>query len=133
MSYERKPFREWAIIELLGHRRLAAYVTEVEVAGAGMLRLDVYGVAPADGTDERPALTQFVNPASVYCLTPTTEAIARGVAAANLPQPVARWELPAPERPEPTLAPFRVEFGDDPLDDDEDDEDGPPLPEIPYD
>jgi hypothetical protein len=32
----------------------------------------------------------------VYCLTPTTEAIARAVAARNEPAPVAPFELPAP-------------------------------------
>lgn len=76
----------WAILELMGHRRLAGYVTEQEVAGQGMLRLDVPG---ADGR----AATQFYSPAAVYCITPTTEDVATAVAASRRPTPVSRWEL----------------------------------------
>ena len=39
------PFEGWAILELMGHRRLAGYVREVELAGAGVLRLDEIGRA----------------------------------------------------------------------------------------
>jgi hypothetical protein len=38
--------------------------------------------------------TQFYSPAALYCLTPTTEEIARAVALRNQPEPVTRWELP---------------------------------------
>lgn len=34
-------FESWAILELMGHRRLAGYVREITLAGAGMLRIDV--------------------------------------------------------------------------------------------
>lgn len=81
----------WTVVELMGHRRLGAFVTEQEVAGHGFLRLEI------PGDDGAPAATQFVSPASVYCLTPTTEAMARAVAARNQPQPVQRWELPQPK------------------------------------
>ncbi len=73
--------------ELMGHRRLAGYVKAQEIAGAGMLRIDVPG-------DDGPIATQFYSPAAVYCLTPTTETIARGVAKQSQPAPVQRWELP---------------------------------------
>lgn len=92
MSEDRKePFASWAILELLGHRRLAGYVTEQEVAGAGMLRIDV---PMPDGK----TATQFYSPAALYCLTPTTEEIARAVALRGTPAPVHAWELPAPTR-----------------------------------
>lgn len=80
-------FDEWAIVELLGHRRLAGRVREVQIAGAGFLRLDI----PDCGG--HPAQTQFVAPGSVYALHPTTEAIATAAAANFRPQPVNRWEL----------------------------------------
>lgn len=32
----------WAILELMGHRRLAGFITEQEIGGSAMLRLDVY-------------------------------------------------------------------------------------------
>jgi len=84
----REPFAQWVILELMGHRRLAGYVREVEIAGQGMLRIDIPSEPPA---------TQFYNVSSVYCMTPTTESIVRAVAQQNRPQPVQQWELPGPE------------------------------------
>jgi hypothetical protein len=103
----------WAILELLGHRRLGGYVREATVAGKGFLRIDVPapGIpAGADGivprsairhdSDQNWQMTQFVSPDSVYALTPTTEAMARAVAAASHAPPVQRWELPALPAPD---------------------------------
>lgn len=89
MSSSNDLFAEWCILELMGHRRLAGFVRDVELAGSRFLRLDVPG---EDGT----VATQFYSPAAVYCMTPTTEEIARAVALGNRPAPVTRWELPAP-------------------------------------
>ena len=87
-------FEGWAILELMGHRRLAGYVREQEIAGAGMLRIDVPGEV-GDGLGPRSTIaTQFYSPAALYCLTPTTEEIARAVAKRAQPEPVQRWELP---------------------------------------
>lgn len=87
---EHTPFASWCILELMGHRRLAGYVTEQEIAGVGLLRLDVPG---DDGT----VATQFYHPSALYCLTPTTEETARAVAKVGRPAPVQVWELPAPK------------------------------------
>lgn len=81
-------FAEWVILELLGHRRLAGWLTEAQIAGASFLRIDVPSEPPA---------TQYYAPGSVYAITPTTEEIARAVAGRGGPTPVQRWELPAPE------------------------------------
>jgi hypothetical protein len=88
---EREAWEGWAILELMGHRKLAGFVSRVEIAGAAMLRLDV------PGDDGMPGATQFYAPASIYCLTPTTEEIARGLCVRNKPAPVTRWELPSPK------------------------------------
>jgi hypothetical protein len=93
---ERPPFEGWAILELMGHRRLGGYVSEATVAGAGFLRIDVPGDDSGADPDSMVA-SQFYSPSSVYCLTPVTEAMARAVAARNRPEPVQRWELPAPK------------------------------------
>ena len=92
---ERELWEGWALVELMGHRKLAGFVTRAEIAGTAMLRLDV------PGPDGAPVATQYYGPGSVYCLTPTTEVIARGFASKNRPMPVTRWELPAPEKSEP--------------------------------
>ncbi len=39
-------FDTWAILELMGHRRLAGFLTEEEHCGQSMIRLDVHD---ADG------------------------------------------------------------------------------------
>ena len=90
MSEVAAAYTGWAIVELMGHRRLAGYASEVSQYGAAMLRLDVPG---ADGTI---AATQFYGGTAIYCVTPTTEDIARAMAQHNQPEPVHRWELPRP-------------------------------------
>lgn len=92
MSDEHADDVGWAIMELMGHRRLAGYVTETTLAGKGVLRLDVHGKEPG------PALvTQYYPPDSLYCLTPTTEAIARALGERLRPAPVSRYELEPPK------------------------------------
>lgn len=91
-------FDGWAILELMGHRRLAGHVREQTIAGAAFLRIDVPSEPPA---------TQFYAPAAVYCVTPTTEELARSFAARGGPQPVHRFELPrAAAEPEPEPQPL---------------------------
>jgi hypothetical protein len=59
-----------------------------------MLRIDV----PAPERDRtRFRATQLYSAAAVYCITPTTEEIARAVANAYVPAPVTPWEIRAIE------------------------------------
>jgi len=90
MEPGKPAFAEWAVLELMGHRRLAGFVEEVELAGQGVLRIDI----PSE-----PPVTQFYGVGSMYSLTPTTEAIARGLASRSSPAPVIRYELPAGPSP----------------------------------
>jgi hypothetical protein len=110
-------FEGWAIVELLGHRRLAGHVTEVAMFGSAFLRLDV----PSD-----PPVTQFYGGSTIYSITPTTEEIARRFAARNRPEPIQVWELPRLEAQssdeiEDSIEGFADSGGviDDDLDDDE--------------
>ena len=88
---DKETFGEWCVLELMGRRKLAGYVREVTIAGAGLLRIDVY-----EGDAEQAALTQFYPPSSLYALTPVAEAVARQFAQAHVQPPVSRWELPSP-------------------------------------
>lgn len=74
----------WCILEIMGHRKLAGQVQEVAIGGGVMLRVDV----PSD-----PPLTQFYGVTSIFCLTPTTEEIARAIGARYAAPPVHRYEL----------------------------------------
>lgn len=115
MSEER--YAQWSILELLGHRRLAGFVTEQEIAGKGFLRIDI------PGNEKKAAMTQFYSPDSVYGLTPTTKELACAAAAASSPEPVQRWELRLQEgKRDPVIdagEPLDVELED--LDEDTDD------------
>lgn len=85
-------FDSWAILELMGHVRMAGRVTEEERFGAKMGRIDVPN-REGDGFT-----TVYFGGGSVYRMTPTTEEIARSVARGSQPEPVHRWELPQPEK-----------------------------------
>lgn len=79
----------WAILELMGRRRLAGWVSEQEIAGSAYLRIDV-----PDG-DGPATATQYYSGSAVYAITPCTEETAREVAQASVVAPVQQWELPA--------------------------------------
>jgi len=81
-------FDEWCVVELFGHQRFAGHLSQAAWP-PGFGRLEI----PA--TNGHPAVTQLINPSSIYRLTPTTEEIATAVAVACRPEPVHRWELPA--------------------------------------
>ena len=83
--------KEWAIVELMGHRKLAGYCTD----DGGMLRIDVYDNDP-DGSDGEvtPLATQWYGAAAIYCITASTKAMCLAVTANHQPAPVGRWELP---------------------------------------
>lgn len=76
-------FSEWCLVEVMGHGRFGARVTEAVIAGTPMLRMDV---PQPDG----PFATRFYRGESLYCLTLTTEAAAWAAARASWPQPADR-------------------------------------------
>jgi hypothetical protein len=73
-------FEGWAVLEILGHRRVAGYESEATIAGAVMLRIDIPGPNAGDPVKA----TQYYGGSSLFCLTPTTEELARKEA--NPPQ-----------------------------------------------
>jgi hypothetical protein len=79
-------FECFAILELMGHRRLAGKVTEAAIGGGSFIRIDM---PMKDGSNS----TQFYSPGSIYCITPTTEEIARTMSMAYQPEPVNPWEF----------------------------------------
>lgn len=71
----------------MGHVKMAGLVTEAELFGSKLARIDI----PSPDGDK--FVTQYFGGSSVYRITPTTEEIARRVAANNAPSPINRWEL----------------------------------------
>lgn len=83
-------FEGWVIVEVMGHRKLGGYLKEETICGKAMARIDVVN------NEGVPIATQFYNPDSIYCITPTTQDVATAYGANHKPEPVTRWELPAP-------------------------------------
>ncbi len=113
-------FNEWAILELMGHRRLAGLVKEQTIGSASFIRIDVF----TDG--EKAIATQFYNPSAVYCMTPVSEQLAREVAKNDRPAPVSYWELP---RKRQALTAEDSEYGESEEDEPDDEQDGAPDPD----
>ena len=102
MSEQQDGFREWCILELMGHRRLGGLVTEAEIGGIPLLRIDI----PAE-----PPVTQYYGKPAVYALTPATEELATALAR-GFHGPVSRYELPAVPAPDPGFRAAITEDGD---------------------
>ena len=82
------PREMWAIVELMGHQKIAGHLTEETFAGGAFLRVDV----PA--TAAQPAFSKFYGDKAVYCITPVSEDLARAAAEGMRPRAVEQWELP---------------------------------------
>jgi hypothetical protein len=81
-------FEGWAILELMGHRRLGGRISEATIAGGAFLRIDI----PHPNETGIFTASQFYAPGAVYAITPTTEEIACAIAC-GAPDPVSRWDL----------------------------------------
>lgn len=84
-------FDQWAVLELMGHRKLAGRVRDVQHFGVKMCRIDI----PSD-----PPVTQYYGGSAIFGIHPTTEEVCTAFARRAAPaDPVHAWEL----RPEPKL------------------------------
>ena len=104
-----EPKDMWAVLELMGHVRLAGHVTEEEHFGGKLGRIDV-------PNKNGGFTTQFFNASSIYRLTPTSEEVARNVALNCQPSPVHSWEMPKPAMthvPDPCFSAADVDIDDD--------------------
>lgn len=76
-----------AILELMGHAKSAGFVKTVELAGHGMLRVDV--PAENNGDVDR---TEYYSPGALYSLKPVTEEFAK-LTARQIGRPVTQYGL----------------------------------------
>ena len=74
---------QWAILELMGRKVVAGYLTKDDWQGHAMLRIDV------SATSAFPAFTQVYGPQSIYCITYVSEEVARLTAEHNRVNPVS--------------------------------------------
>jgi hypothetical protein len=143
---EQNQSGQWAILELMGRKVVAGYLTKDDWQGHAMLRIDV----PA--TPDFPAFTQVYGPQSVYCITYVSQEVARMAANANQVNPVSVYvpdlaAMQTAQRKADQLreklgemrellkskrlpAPATDPYGGDDVDDDNDEGDGEQYPEI---
>ena len=76
----------WAVVELLGHVRIAGRVSEEERFGTKLGRIDV---PQLDGG----FVTQYFSGSSLYRMTPCTEEVARAVAGRCDREPAYAWDV----------------------------------------
>jgi hypothetical protein len=80
-------FRSWCIVELMGHVTLAGFVSEAEIGGGKLMKIDV---PPSRGAQ---AFTSYFGSSSVYKLTPVDEATVLAICSRAAQQPFSSWEL----------------------------------------
>lgn len=78
----------WAVLEIMGHKRFAGFVTEVVVAGRGFVRIDVPAVPASSSRPAIAAYAKMFGTQALYGITPVDEPTARAMAGAVREQPV---------------------------------------------
>jgi hypothetical protein len=113
----------WCVLELMGHRKLAGYVSDDD----GLLRIDVYDQDPELEPEEaaerdfqrvKPVATQWYGRQAIYCITATTKDLCVRYAKGLRIEPIGRWELPEQATSESQRELFESD-ADDVTDDDE--------------
>lgn len=87
---QTEKFESWVKLELMGRKVLIGKASEILIAGAPLLRIDV----PASG--DMPAYTQMYGVSAIYCITPITEEVALRAAPNYNVEPISKYELRPP-------------------------------------
>ena len=80
--------KQWAIVDLFGHVRIAGEISSHEIGGAAFVRVDV----PA--SDSTPGFTKLLGNGAIYAITFVAEEIARAAAKSFRAEPVSAYEIP---------------------------------------
>jgi len=100
MNTTVEKFDEWAVVEIMGHKKYAGHVTEHAMGGSSFVRIDVPEITLSDGQTLAP-FTKLFGAGSVYCISPVTEETAKAFAAKLMAESFSRFEaprLPAPSK-----------------------------------
>jgi len=77
----------WAIVEIMGHNKIAGILTEEEKFGSKLGRVEI---PQPDGS----YCTQYFGGGSVYRIHIVTEEVARQAAKISRPAPLNSWDFP---------------------------------------
>jgi len=84
---EDSPMEFWAIVELMGHQRLAGRVGPSPLCPGTLIRVEV----PAAG--EQAGYTKLVSQSAIYAITATDEKTALAIVTYDKPQPISEWSI----------------------------------------
>jgi hypothetical protein len=88
MEQEQK--EQFAVVEMMGHRKIAGAIKQSELAPGALIRVDVFG---ANGEIER---TEHVGSSAIYDITICSEQTAKAAAIAHSPQPSFAYDIMKP-------------------------------------
>lgn len=85
-------FEQWAVVEIMGHRKFAGFVSEQSIGGSSFVRVDI----PESETrgEKLPAFTKLFGSGSIYCISPCTEETARAFASQIRSRAFELYEAP---------------------------------------
>lgn len=92
MGVEKEQLKSFAVVEMMGHRKIVGQVKESDIGVGQLLRVDVFN---KEGKFDR---TEYIGANSIYCLTIVSEEAAKAAAARNAPEPAWAWNLPQPKQ-----------------------------------
>ncbi|PRY10303.1 hypothetical protein CLV24_11431 [Pontibacter ummariensis] len=87
MNQETEKFENWAIVEVMGHTKVAGLAKTVSFGNTVMLRVDI------PETAKQPAHTKMYGMSSIFSISPVTEDVARSHAEAWNLQPILAYEV----------------------------------------
>jgi hypothetical protein len=93
MGVEKEKLESYAVIEMMGHRKIVGKISESDIGGSALLKVSVLG------KNAEPDRTEYIGIGSIYCLTIVTEEAAKAVAVTNAPEPTWAWGI----KPQPVL------------------------------
>ena len=89
-------FKEWCVVELFGHQRIAGVVSSQEIGGESFIRVDVPEIS------DTKAFTKFFGKGAIYSMTPVSEELAKAYLKRCHNPPIERYYLEdhSPSEPE---------------------------------
>jgi hypothetical protein len=76
----------WAIVEMMGHQKIAGKLTEQVIGGSSFIRVDVPELP------DSPAFTRLLTDKAIYAINPVTQEVARHMAQQIRAQPINAWD-----------------------------------------
>jgi hypothetical protein len=109
MGIETEQTEQFAVVEMMGHRKIAGAIKQSELAPGALIRVDVFG---ANGEVER---TEHVGSSAIYDITICSEQTAKAAAIAHNPQPSFAYDImkPRPDRQLPGFGDDDDDFNED--------------------